>query len=182
MWSCHTSSNRESRGAWLHLLLRFFRAESAQFQVGGDIPVPQTTTTGTSLAVFSSVQFVNYGIQLNVRPLVGDDDVLTLDVSPTISTPDTTLTASIQSSTGTNQQTIAFQSRSLFTSARLQDGQGAAGRRLVEQDHQRHHRIHTRLTRRAGLGWLFRNLSRTDDTTELVIVVNPAIVRDPLPT
>jgi Flp pilus assembly secretin CpaC len=161
--------------------LTVLSGENAQFQVGGDIPVTQTTTTGTSLAVFSSVQFLNYGIQLNIRPLVGDDDVLTLDVAPTITTPDTALTASIQASTGTNQQTIAFKSRSLFTSARLQDGQALLIGGLLTKTTNDTTAGTPGVRDVPGLGWLFKNLNRTDDTTELVIVVNPAIVRDPLP-
>jgi pilus assembly protein CpaC len=161
--------------------LTVLSGENARFQVGGDIPVPQVTTTGTSLAVFSSVQFLNYGIQLNIRPLVGDDDVLTLDVAPTVTTPDTALTASIQASTGTNQQTIAFKSRSLQTSARLQDGQALLIGGLLTKDTNDTTASTPGLRDVPGLGWLFKNLNRTDDTTELIVVVNPAIVRDPSP-
>ena len=30
-----------------------------------------------------------------------------------------------------------------------------------------------------GLGWLFRSLSRRDDQQELVVVLNPVIIREP---
>jgi type II secretory pathway component GspD/PulD (secretin) len=161
--------------------LTVLSGEQAQFQVGGDIPVPQTTTTGTSLAVFQSIQFINFGIELSIRPLVGDDDTVTLDVLPTVSTPDPTLTTTIQASTGTNQQTIAFQTRSLRTSARLQDGQALLIGGLLSRTTDDTQASTPGLRDVPGLGWLFKNLNRSDDATELIVVVNPAIVRDPLP-
>jgi type II secretory pathway component GspD/PulD (secretin) len=161
--------------------LTVLSGEQAQFQVGGDIPVPQTTTTGTSLAVFQSVQFLSFGIVLNIRPLVGDDETLTLDVLPSVSTPDTALTSSIQSTTGTNQLTTAFQTRSLRTSARVEDGQALLIGGLLSRTTDDTQASTPGLRDVPGLGWLFKNLNRTDDSQELIIVVNPVIVRDHLP-
>jgi pilus assembly protein CpaC len=124
---------------------------------------------------------VDFGISLNVRPLVGDDDSLTLDVTPQIVTPDANLTTSIRQNTGTNQSTTAFQTRSLRTSARLQDGQALLIGGLLSQNTNDTQASTPGVRDVPGLGWLFRNFNRTDDSVELVIVLNPVIVRDPAP-
>jgi type II secretory pathway component GspD/PulD (secretin) len=167
--------------------LTVLSGEQAQFAVGGDIPVPQAfspafggTTAGVA-GVFNSVTFVNFGITLSVRPLVGEEDTLTVDVLPQVSTPDTTLTASIRNSSGTNPATTAFQTRSLRTSARLQDGQLLVIGGLLSQNTNDTQASTPGVRDIPGLGWLFKNLNRTDDSQELIIVVNPVIVRDPIP-
>lgn len=171
--------------------LTVLSGELAQFQVGGDIPIQEAfapaigggqggTNNGSTLGVFSSVTFVNFGIQLNIRPLVGDDDTLTLDVAPIISTPDNDLTTAIRQNTGTNQLTTAFKTRSLRTSARLQDGQALLVGGLLSQDVSDNQASTPGVRDIPGVGNLFRRTNRADDDLELVIVVNPAIVRDPL--
>jgi pilus assembly protein CpaC len=167
--------------------LTVLSGEQAQFQVGGDIPVPESFspalggTTGGAAGVFSSVTFLPYGISLSIRPLVGEEDVITLDVQPQVSTPDATTTASIRQNTGNNLPTTALQTRSLRTSARLQDGQLLVLGGLLSNNTNDTQAATPGLSSIPGLGWLFKNLNRTDDSQELVIVVNPVIVRDPMP-
>jgi pilus assembly protein CpaC len=167
--------------------LTVLSGEQAQFTVGGDIPVPQSFapafggTNAEAAGVFNSVVFVNFGITLSVRPLVGEEDTLTLDVFPQVSTPDTTLTATIRNSSGTNPATTAFQTRSLRTSARLQDGQLLVIGGLLSHNTNDTQTGTPGLKDVPGLGWLFKNLNQTDDSQELIIVVNPVIVRDPIP-
>jgi pilus assembly protein CpaC len=161
--------------------LTVLSGEVAQFLIGGEIPVPETTSTGTSLSVFNSVTFLQYGVTLDVRPLVGDDDVLTLDVLPQITTPDAATTVNIRESTGTNPLTTALLSRSIRTSARLQDGEGLIIGGLLSRTTNDAQASTPGLRDIPGLGWLFKNLNRTDDTQDLVVVVNPVIVRDPQP-
>ena len=167
--------------------LTVLSGEQAQFTVGGDIPVTQSFSPalggGTTAAagVFNSVVFINFGVTLSVRPLVGEEDTLTLDVLPLVTAPDTALTASIRSNTGTNPATTAFQSRSLRTSTRLQDGQLLVIGGLLSHNTNDTQASTPGLRDVPGLGWLFKNLNRTDDSQELIIVVNPVIVRDPIP-
>src|SRR5439155_27374759 len=70
--------------------LTVLSGELAQVQVGGEVPVPTAFAPafgGAGAAtpgVFSSVEFVPFGVQLQIRPLVGDDDTITLDVQPLV--------------------------------------------------------------------------------------------------
>jgi pilus assembly protein CpaC len=164
--------------------LTVLSGEIARFQVGGEVPIPQSSAFGGAVGpagVFNSVVFHEFGVQLNVRPLVGDDDTVTIDVTPQITTPDAGLTSTIRQNTGTNLQTTAFQTRSLFTSARLQDGQALLLGGLLSRNTNDNQSSTPGVRDVPMLGWLFKNSDRTDNSTELVVVVNPAIVRDPVP-
>lgn len=169
--------------------LTVLSGELAQFQVGGEIPVPEAffptlgnTGTGTiPSGVFSSVFFQPFGIELGIRPLAGEDDVITLDVSPQVITPNPDLTASIRQTTGTNPITTAFQTRALRTSARLQDGQALLIGGLVTRSTKDNQSSTPGLREVPGLGWLFKGFDRSDDGFELIVVVNPVVLRDPQP-
>jgi Flp pilus assembly secretin CpaC len=92
--------------------LTVLAGESSVFQVGGEIPVPsafapsgvgQDDTLGANTnGVFSGTDFKSFGVQLSVRALVDENDRITLDVLPTISTPDTLLTQQIATAPAPN--------------------------------------------------------------------------------
>ena len=72
--------------------------EQATFSAGGQIPIAvtvDTTTSATSGTLLSSTVFADFGVNVSVRPLVDDDDMITLDVTPSISQPDFDLTADL---------------------------------------------------------------------------------------
>jgi Flp pilus assembly secretin CpaC len=159
--------------------------ETAEFQAGGQIPVNVAIETDTSAAagsaLFSSVVFADFGVNLRVRPLVGADDVITLDVVPDISTPDLQLTRALRDTTGSDQASTAFETRSLRTSARLRDGQALLIGGLLSRSQSVRSTETPGLARIPGLGWLARDFERQGDDLELVVVVTPAISRDPVP-
>jgi len=171
--------------------LTVLSGELAQFQVGGEIPItiglaPFFGTTGAAAVTvqqgaFTAVDFVAFGIQLGIRPLVGEDDSITLDVQPQVVLPDASLTDAIRQSTGTNPQTTAFQTRALRTSSRLQDGQTLLVGGLRTDNVARNTARTPGLNEIPALGWLFKSFSHTDEATDLVVMVNPAIVRTRVP-
>jgi Flp pilus assembly secretin CpaC len=167
--------------------LTVLSGEPAQFQVGGEIPIPVAFSpavggaTASALGVFSAVDFVAFGLQLDIRPLVGDDDTITLDVQPRVVTPDPGLTTAIRQTTGTNQVTTAFETRALRTSSRLDDGQALLLGGLTQNNTSRNTASTPGVSDVPGLGWLFKNFDRTADSLDLVIVVNPVILRSPIP-
>jgi Flp pilus assembly secretin CpaC len=173
--------------------LTVLSGEQAIFQVGGEVPVQEAfipfggSTTGTvtgstaSLSTFITTTFVSFGVQLNIRPLVGDEDMITLDIQPRVVQPNTELTLSIRASTGTNPTTTAFLTRALRTSARLQDGQALLIAGLLTRDTNNNQASTPGFRSVPGLGWLFRDYSKVDDSTELVLVINPSVLRDPIP-
>lgn len=176
--------------------LTVLSGELAQVQVGGEIPVPTAfapafgaaTTPGAPGAaaaatpgVFSSVEFVPFGVQLQIRPLVGDDGTITLDVQPMVVTPDALLTDTIRQTTGTAVATTAFQTRALRTSSRLQDGQALVIGGLLSKNTSTNTASVPGVRDTPILGRLFQSFNRNDQDTELVVIVNPAVIRTPVP-
>jgi Flp pilus assembly secretin CpaC len=170
--------------------------ELAQVQVGGEVPVPTAfapafgggvvagTPGGGAVAatpgVFSSVEFVPFGVQLQIRPLVGDDDTITLDVQPLVVTPDAVLTNVIRQSTGSAVPTTAFQTRALRTSSRLQDGQALVIGGLLSNNTSTNTSSTPGLRSVPLIGHFFQGENRNDQSTELVVVVNPVLLRTPV--
>ena len=173
--------------------LTVLSGELAQVQVGGEVPVPSafapafgTTVTAvgqtaTTPGVFSSVEFVPFGVQLQIRPLVGDDGTITLDVQPLVVTPDAVLTDTIRQATGTTVPTTAFQTRALRTSSRLQDGQALLIGGLMSNNTSTNTASPPGIRNTPLLGRFFQSFNRNDQDTELIVVVNPVVVRSPLP-
>jgi pilus assembly protein CpaC len=173
--------------------LTVLSGELAQVQVGGEVPVPSafapafgTTVTAvgqtaTTPGVFSSVEFVPFGVQLQIRPLVGDDGTITLDVQPLVVTPDAVLTDTIRQATGTTVPTTAFQTRALRTSSRLQDGQALLIGGLMSNNTSTNTASPPGIRNTPLLGRFFQSFNRNDQDTELIVVVNPVVVRSPIP-
>ena len=172
--------------------LTVLSGELAQVQIGGEVPVPTAfapafgvaTTPGAAVptpGVFSSVEFVPFGVQLQIRPLVGDDDTITLDVQPLVVTPDAVLTDAIRQATGTPVSTTAFQTRALRTSSRLLDGQALLIGGLVSSNTSTNTASTPGIRDAPIVGHLFRSFNQNDQDTELIVVVNPVILRTPIP-
>jgi len=167
--------------------LTVLSGEIAQFQVGGEIPIPEAFapgfggTVGTTAGVFSSVTFRQFGVDLGIRPLVGDDGEITLDVTPEVIVPDTEITQNLRTTTGVNPATTAFRARTLRTSTRLHDGQSLLIGGLLSRNSSDIQKSTPGLRDIPGLGWLFKNFDRSDEELELIVMVNPVVLRDPKP-
>lgn len=169
--------------------LMVLAGESAVFNVGGEVPVP-TAFAPTGLksgdeigantpGVFSGTSFKAFGINLNVRAMVDEADNITLDLNPTISMPDTTLTEEITASTGASLNSAAFNTRSISTSARLQDGQPLVLGGLVYQTQSGQNDFTPGVRDVPMLGKLAEATSDSEQAREIVIVVTPNLVRTP---
>ncbi len=168
--------------------LTVLAGESAVFRAGGEVPVPSAfapagiadgDSVGSNTAgVFSGTEFKPFGVELRVRAMVDDQDRITLDVSPTVSLPDTALTQQIASSTGSDLNTAAFDVRSINTSTRVRDGQPLVIGGLVTRDISNNDTAAPGISDIPLLGKLAESFSKGDTDTELVIVVTPTIVRE----
>tara|TARA_R110002167_G_scaffold1445_1_gene7059 strand:- start:20290 stop:22269 length:1980 start_codon:yes stop_codon:yes gene_type:complete len=169
--------------------LTVLAGEETVFNIGGEVPVPSAfapagISTGDNVGantagVFSGTEFRAFGVQLLVRPLVGEDDRITIDVNPTISMPDTSLTQAISNATGTGLNTTAFNTRSLNTTTRLRDGQPLVIGGLVSRDISESKDYTPGLNDVPFLGKLAENSSNADSDRELIIILTPSIIRDP---
>ncbi|MGI2227301.1 pilus assembly protein N-terminal domain-containing protein [Shewanella frigidimarina] len=167
--------------------LTVLAGEKAVFRAGGEVPVPtsfspngiSSANGGNSQGVFSGTEFKSFGIQLEVRAMVDENDLITLDLSPSISTPDTLLTQQISSSTGSSLTTSAFNVRNLTTSTRLRDGQPLIIGGLVSRDISDSRDFVPGINDVPLLGKLTESSSGADTARELIIIVTPTLVREP---
>ena len=159
--------------------LSVLSGEIASFNAGGQVPIAvtvDTTTSATSGTLLSSTVFAEFGVNVSVRPLVAEDDVITLDVTPSISQPDFDLTAELVGSTGSQQTTTAFQTRSLRTTTRLRDGQSLVVGGLLQTSMSRGSDFTPWFHRIPGLGWLGKSREDQRDELDFVVVLSPSIV------
>ncbi len=162
--------------------LTVLSGETAVFEVGGRIPVEDTFATNVEAqGVLTAVSFIEFGINLAVRPLVGERGDVTIDFVPEISTPDAALTQLIVESTGRNPATFAFESRLLRTSARLQDGQTLLVGGLDQRNRTDQNRYAPWISRVPLLGLLFQGLDYSDQDLEVIVMVRPVVLHDPDP-
>lgn len=163
--------------------------ELAFFGVGGSVPVQNSVVTqfggtggntqaGGVSGILNQTVERDFGIRLSVRPLVEEDGMITLDVIPSVSQPDADLTRQIRESTGQSLSTTAFQERSLRTSARMRDGGTLLIGGLTSHARTDNTNQTPFLHKLPIIGNLFKGYSYGDDDRELVIVVNPVIVRE----
>lgn len=162
--------------------LSVLSGELALFQVGGRVPIEQAFGTQVGIqGVFNTVSFIEFGVNLAVRPLVGERDFITIDFAPEIITPDALLTQAIVEATGANPSTFAFESRLLRSSARLADGQILLVGGLQQTQRSDSQEAAPWLKDVPLLGLLFQGVEYSDDDLEVVVMIRPTIVRDPLP-
>ena len=155
--------------------------ETASFAVGGQIPIDvtvDTTTSATAGQLLSSTVFRQFGVELSVRPKVDENDVITLDITPSVTQPDFDLTDAIGESTGGALSTVSFESRSLKTSSRLRDGQTVMLAGFLQSTVSRESDFTPQLHRVPGLGWLFKSKGDQSRELDFVIAITPAIVRE----
>lgn len=161
--------------------LTVLSGELAFFGVGGTTPIQNSVTTafGTGTAgILTSVTERDFGIRLSLRPLVEENDFITMDVIPSVSNPDADLTRQIRESTGAALATTAFSERSMRTSARLRDGETLLIGGLTEHARTDDSSQTPWLHKIPLIGNLFKGFSYANSDRELVIVVNPVIVRE----
>ena len=152
--------------------------EVATFSAGGQIPINVTVDTTTSAAsgrLLSSTVFADFGVNVSVRPLVDENDMITLDVSPSISQPDFDLTQDLVGATGSQQTTTAFQTRSLRTTTRLRDGDSFVIGGLLQTSIGRGSDFTPWFHRIPGLGWLGQSRDDQRDELDFVVVITPSL-------
>lgn len=160
--------------------LTVLSGEVAAFGDGGSFFIRSSvaTSVGGGTGILSQDQEFKFGVRLAVRPLADEDGFITMDVVPSISSPDSDLSAQIRAATGTNLTLPALVEKNMKTSARLRDGDVLLIGGLTQHSRKDSADKTPGLSQIPVLGWLFKDFKYEDSDKELVIVVNPVIVRD----
>jgi len=93
--------------------------EEASFLVGGEVPVVKVTSSSSGDTVAEDVEYKEYGVKLNIQPVVLDGDDIKLNVTTEVKE----LTTEGQYVRADNTTIRAFATRSTSTVLRLKDGQ-----------------------------------------------------------
>jgi len=150
--------------------IRVKNHEDARIHIGDKVPVITTTTTATGFAA-ESVQYLDVGLKLDVKPTIYLDDEVGMKVGLEVSN----IVREVQTSTGT--LTYQLGTRTASTTLRLKDGETQMLAGLIsDQDSKSINQI-PGIGNIPILGRLFGNHQDTNDKTEIVLLITPHIVR-----
>ena len=139
--------------------------------VGGEVPV-STAVIGENGAVATETDYREYGVRLNFRPVILDNNVISLRVTPEVSDVDFANTVN---------GSPTFLTRKAETTVSLRDGQSFAIAGLLQVNNDRSVRQVPWLGQVPVLGALFRSADFQKRETDLVIVVTPRLVQPGTP-
>ncbi len=146
--------------------------QEAKIQVGDKVPtISQTqTATNTTNGIISTVQYLETGVLLNVKPRINAGGLVSLEVSQEVSNAIATTTSGIDSPT--------IQKRAAESAVTIQSGQTLVLAGLISEEKSRGSEGLPLLSRIPVLGGLFGSESRTDNRTELIILITPKVLEN----
>jgi pilus assembly protein CpaC len=154
--------------------------QQASFLAGGEFPVPIVQSGGSSGSVAMSVEFKEYGVRLNFKPTIIDEDHIRLELEPEVSTID------FANGVKFNGFVIpGLKTRRAKTGIELRDGQSFALAGLLDNSETKTLSRIPVISDIPILGALFKSKSFQKSETELMFIVTAVLVkpmnRDDLP-
>jgi len=149
--------------------------QEAKIVVGQNVPfiTGSTTTTGSGTTnPFTTIQRQDVGITLKVTPSLSDGGTVRLDVEQEVS-------AVVPSTEGIKSSDIITNKRSIKTTILADDGQTIVLGGLVQDDVKKSVSKVPLLGDIPGLGVLFRSTSDSRVKRNLLVFLQPTILRDP---
>jgi len=153
--------------------------QQASFLAGGEFPIPVVQGSQNGSAV--TIQFKEYGVRLNFKPTIIDEDHIRLELEPEVSTID------FANGVRFNGFIIpALRTRRAKTGVELRDGQSFALAGLLDNNETRSLSKIPVLGDIPILGNLFKSSSFQKQETELMFIITADLVKpvnsDELPT
>src|SRR5690349_9309935 len=144
--------------------------QTASFLAGGEFPIPVVQSGQANGAV--SVQFKEYGVRLNFKPTIIDEDHIRLELEPEVSTID------IANGVRFNGFVIpALRTRRAHTGVELRDGQSFALAGLLDNNETKSFSRIPLLGDVPILGNLFKSESFQKQETELMFIITADLVK-----
>jgi pilus assembly protein CpaC len=144
--------------------------QQASFLAGGEYPVPVVQNTGDK--AFVTIMFKEYGVRLNFKPTIIDEDHIRLELEPEVS--------SIDFANGVKFDGFlvpALKTRRAKTGVELRDGQSFALAGLLDNSEIRSLSKIPVLGDIPILGTLFNSKSFQKSETELMFIVTAQLVK-----
>jgi pilus assembly protein CpaC len=154
--------------------------QQASFLAGGEFPIPVVQGGGQTDRTAVTIVFKEYGVRLNFKPTIIDEDHIRLEMEPEVSTIDFANGVKFEGFT-----IPALKTRRAKTGVELRDGQSFALAGLLDNSEVKSLSKVPGLGDIPVLGALFRSKSFQKNETELMFIVTAQIVkpvnRDDLP-
>jgi pilus assembly protein CpaC len=154
--------------------------QEASFLAGGEFPVPVVQNNGGGNNAAVSIVFKEYGVRLNFKPTILDEDHIRLELEPEVSTLD------FVNGVKLNGFIIpALRTRRAKTGIELRDGQSFALAGLLDNNESRSVSKVPGLGNLPVIGNLFKSTSFQKNESELMFIVTAQVVhpvnRDDVP-
>lgn len=145
---------------------------TASINVGDQVPVrtSESTNTGTSDLVTSTIQFVETGITLQVAPRVSQNGNVVMDIYQSIRTANPTIISNIDSPT--------IDQREVSTSVSVPSGDTIVLGGLIQDTNSQGNIGVPGLRNLPIIGSLFGTTTRDSDRTELLVLITPTAIRN----
>ncbi|WDM68287.1 type II secretion system secretin GspD [Xanthomonas cucurbitae] len=156
----------------------------ATLNVGSRIPINSTSiNTGLgSDSSFSSVQYIDTGVILKVRPRVTKDGMVFLDIVQEVSTPGARPAACTAAATTTVNSAacnVDINTRRVKTEAAVQSGDTMMLAGLIDDSTSDGSSGVPFLSKLPVVGALFGSKTRDNSRREVIVLITPSIVRNP---
>lgn len=151
--------------------------QEAQINVGTQIPVVQTYYSGlgsvntngtTSLAQTGTVQYLNTGVTLDVKPRVNPGGLVYLDIQQEVSVPG-------PAAPGANPP---INQRLIQTQVAVQSGETLLLGGLIQDNQTTNQTGLPLISKVPFLRNLFGNTTNSNDRTELIVLITPRVIRN----
>lgn len=145
----------------------------ASILMGDKVPVFTSTSTSENADATVNVEYKDVGVSLEVTPRINDVEkgLVTMAVEPSVSV----ITAWVESG---NNKAPQISERSAQTLVRVKSGETILIGGLLRDEEVRTLKRIPLLSKIPILGALFRNRTRENRNTEIVIAITPMIIRD----
>ena len=138
----------------------------AKIHIGGSMPFPKADKNGNA-----TYEWKDYGIRLNISPVLESDDKITAEVHAEVSAPDYTNT--IATSSGT---VPSMRSRNVHSLVHMDEGYTMIiGGLLSSEDSKTIQRVPL-LSSIPIIGEFFKHTSKKNEKRELIILITPRVV------
>ncbi|MBV6827722.1 type II secretion system secretin GspD [Xanthomonas euvesicatoria] len=155
----------------------------ATLNVGSRIAI-NSTSINTGIGVdssYSSVQYIDTGVILKVRPRVTKDGMVFLDIVQEVSSPGDRPTACLSATATINAAAcnVDINTRRVKTEAAVQSGDTIMLAGLIDDSTTNGSNGVPFLSKLPVVGALFGTKSRTSNRREVIVLITPSIVRNP---
>jgi len=143
--------------------------KEASINVGTRIPIQNNSLNNGGLNTFSSIRYLQTGTKLTVTPRINPGGLVYIEVAQEVSLPTAT------DANGNRD----INNRELTTEIAVQSGDTIVMGGLIKEDRNHSKNGVPKLNRIPLLGGLFGSRNRTNERTELILLLTPTVIENP---